>query len=456
MHRRERRAERVDRERALHRGELPETGAGVVEHVVEVAAGLAGELAQLLAEAARRDDLLDHQPRHRVVVADQRALGPLAGQHAGAVHVGGQPLLARLAVVAAPQHLERGGLPLHQADPVRGVPGETALPEGGRAAVPEQGHQVGRTRPVRRRPRPVRPLGGAGRRQPGHPDRDHRRRRVRALEGGVQRGLVEADRRTRVVPCGPVGERARVPVPSARNPGPPRPVPTVGSETATMTSPSLLGRCSGHPRRLGVPLAQLTLDELAGGRAREFVGEVHRAGRLVPGDGRLHVLDELGRERVGALVAVGELHDGLDLLAHLAVGDADDGDVVDRRVQRQGVLDLLRVDVHAARDDHERLAVGEVEEALLVEVADVARRRPVLVAGVLRLAGPLRVVVVLEGPLGTLEEDRADLAGGQLAASSSSGSQMWMTPSFDRPTEPGCSGHSCGEINVMPLASVEE
>src|SRR5436309_12043808 len=35
---------------------------------------------------------------------------------------------------------------------------------------------------------------------------------------------------------------------------------------------------------------------------------------------------------------------------------------------------VLRIDVHATRDDHVRLAVGEVQVALVVEVTDVADR----------------------------------------------------------------------------------
>ena len=54
--------------------------------------------------------------------------------------------------------------------------------------------------------------------------------------------------------------------------------------------------------------------------------------------------------------------------------DADDGDVVHRGVPDQHVLDLARVDVHAARDDHVRHAVGEEQVALVVDVADVAER----------------------------------------------------------------------------------
>ena len=41
--------------------------------------------------------------------------------------------------------------------------------------------------------------------------------------------------------------------------------------------------------------------------------------------------------------------DGLDLLAHVVVGDAEHGDVADARVREDLAFDLGRVDVHAAR-----------------------------------------------------------------------------------------------------------
>ena len=44
----------------------------------------------------------------------------------------------------------------------------------------------------------------------------------------------------------------------------------------------------------------------------------------------------------------------------------------------QQVLRLLRIDVDAARDDHVGLAVGQVQVALGVDVADVAERGPAL------------------------------------------------------------------------------
>ena len=105
------------------------------------------------------------------------------------------------------------------------------------------------------------------------------------------------------------------------------------------------------------------------------------------------------------------LHERRDRLAHVGVGHADDRDVQHGRVQREHVLDLLRVDVHPAGDDHERAPVGQEQVAVLVDVADVAERGPV---GVLRV---LRGRASSPGRCGSrtaacvaLEVHRADLA----------------------------------------------
>ena len=72
-------------------------------------------------------------------------------------------------------------------------------------------------------------------------------------------------------------------------------------------------------------------------------------GHLYFGEPLLAVLDQLGCQLVAGRDAVDELDDGLDLLAPLVVGDADDGDVADRRWARQHALHLRRVDVHPAQ-----------------------------------------------------------------------------------------------------------
>jgi hypothetical protein len=113
------------------------------------------------------------------------------------------------------------------------------------------------------------------------------------------------------------------------------------------------------------------------------------------------------------------VHHGLDLFAEVLVGHAEHGHVEHLGVHGEHVLGLLGVDVHAAGDDHVRLAVGEVEEAVLVDVADVAERAPAL---------GMRDALVFSGSLwysnsaSALEVDGARLARG---TSSPSSSTMW-------------------------------
>ena len=125
------------------------------------------------------------------------------------------------------------------------------------------------------------------------------------------------------------------------------------------------------------------------------------------GDVRATELDQLVGQRGSRFAAVRRHHHRLDFLAHLFVGNADHRDVVNLRVCHEMALGFLRVDVHAARDDHVRLAIGEVEIALGVEVADVADREEI---AAIRRRGLLLVLVVVEARLGIgrrLEEDRA-------------------------------------------------
>ena len=77
------------------------------------------------------------------------------------------------------------------------------------------------------------------------------------------------------------------------------------------------------------------------------------------------------------------------------------------------VLDLGREDVGAAGDDQVGAAIGDVEEAVLVEVAEVAGAGEAVV-GDGESGGAAEVVVEAAGR--PAQEDLADLAGGQLVA----------------------------------------
>ena len=73
---------------------------------------------------------------------------------------------------------------------------------------------------------------------------------------------------------------------------------------------------------------------------------------------------------------VAQQHDGRDLLAQHLVRDAEHGAVGDGGVLEQRGLDLGAVDVLAAADDHVLGAVGDEDEAFVVEQRDVAGAQP--------------------------------------------------------------------------------
>ena len=75
------------------------------------------------------------------------------------------------------------------------------------------------------------------------------------------------------------------------------------------------------------------------------------------------------------------LDDGVDALAEVVVGQADHRARAHVGVLLQRGLDLGGVDVGAAAQDHVGEPVAEVEEAVVVEPADVAERLPAALAG---------------------------------------------------------------------------
>ena len=85
--------------------------------------------------------------------------------------------------------------------------------------------------------------------------------------------------------------------------------------------------------------------------------------------------------------------DRVDRLAPAVVGHAEHGGLGDGRVAHQRRLDLERVDVLAARDDHVPRAVEQVEVAVVVGVDDVAGAVPAVDQ---RLGGLVRAVPVAE------------------------------------------------------------
>jgi hypothetical protein len=63
-------------------------------------------------------------------------------------------------------------------------------------------------------------------------------------------------------------------------------------------------------------------------------------------------------------------------------------------MHHEKVLRLLGVDVHATRDDHVSLTVGQIEVSVGVDMADVAKRDPAI--RVVGGGGLDRVIVVRE------------------------------------------------------------
>src|SRR5262245_20523204 len=152
--------------------------------------------------------------------------------------------------------------------------------------------------------------------------------------------------------------------------------------------------------------AELPLHELAVGVARK---------RLAPDlDLDRHLEGGEARGHVGAELLLRDARAGLhrddraDLLAEHAVRDPDHGGIHHRRVVVERALDLDAVHVLAAADHHVLGAVHDVDEALVVEAAEVAGAQPARDEG---LGGRLGLAPVALHHVRSLDPDLADLAG---------------------------------------------
>ena len=114
-----------------------------------------------------------------------------------------------------------------------------------------------------------------------------------------------------------------------------------------------------------------------------------------------------------ASAPVAQHDDGVHRLAPDVAGDADHGDLRHRRVRRDRVLDLDRVDVLAAGHDHVLDPIDQVEIAVLVEVAGVAGVVP---AAAERLLGRVLLVPVLDHVVAAARADLAVLSRRQQVA----------------------------------------
>src|SRR5688500_16703668 len=115
--------------------------------------------------------------------------------------------------------------------------------------------------------------------------------------------------------------------------------------------------------------AQLALEELAHGVAGQLRQHLEALGALVGVEVATRKFQQLCRRGAGAGP---ELAECLDLLAEFRIWNADDGCIEHRGMLEQHRLDLSRVDVDAAGDDHVLEPVGDVEIAVAVQIADIA------------------------------------------------------------------------------------
>ena len=151
-------------------------------------------------------------------------------------------------------------------------------------------------------------------------------------------------------------------------------------------------------------LAQLVLHHFAGGVAGELVDEPEVAGAFVVGEA-------LGAEREQRLVRERRAglahHERADVLAEHLVRHADDRGLLHVGVLEDHGLDVGGVDVVAAADDHVLDAARDVDEAVGVEVREVAGAQPAV--GGPRRRGRAVVLVVLAPLARQAHEQLADL-----------------------------------------------
>ena len=135
-------------------------------------------------------------------------------------------------------------------------------------------------------------------------------------------------------------------------------------------------------------------------------------------------------------------------LAEVGVRDADHGRVGELRVAGERVLDLLRVHVLAARQDHVVVAAVDEQAAGRVEVADVADRHQ----AVDDLARAAAGVAVEHEPAADEDAARRRRAAARGRRSSSTFS---VVPRGGRPTVPGAARRSAGPAHEAKPVSVE-
>src|SRR4051812_19479857 len=146
--------------------------------------------------------------------------------------------------------------------------------------------------------------------------------------------------------------------------------PAIPNPARLMPRPS----AGGRPEQLHGAFAHLHLPDLPGHRHRELVDDQDVAGDLLVGQ-----LAEAERPQTLAVQGLGALpqpEPDHELLAVLLVGDTDDLGIDDVGMGVEELLDLARVDVLAAADDHVLDAAGDLHVAVLVHDGEVSGVHP--------------------------------------------------------------------------------
>src|SRR3954447_2066868 len=181
------------------------------------------------------------------------------------------------------------------------------------------------------------------------------------------------------------------------HPGPIEPAPTIN---ATL---SLRRLATGPLLSLRVELAQFGLQDLAVIVLRERVDEHVILRPLEARDFTEAQLVELARLHVPD-------HVGDDDLAPFGVRPADDRSFAHAAVLEQHLLDLTRIDVRAARDDHVLGPIFQRDVTVRIEHADIARVQP---AAAQRLRGRIGIFPVARHDHVAAANDLTGLAGRQ-------------------------------------------
>ena len=147
-------------------------------------------------------------------------------------------------------------------------------------------------------------------------------------------------------------------------------------------------------------VAELALEQLAGGGVRQGLHEQHLIGQPPFGD---LAFEERQQFRLGDLLAVLLDHEQDGPLVPLGMRHADDGAFGHGRMRHGVVLKLHRADPFAARFDHILGAVDDVHGAGFVDGGDVARIEPAVHPG-----AAILLLVVAAGDPGPAHEQPAE------------------------------------------------